>query len=333
MNNRYKVFVFLAIVCLFTGCWGKGKKIPDVSHINIDVNIERFEKALFAIDTNDIKGSMDALKLKYPDFSAVFFGNVLPTISDPEVMKVFLRSGGIRQLYDTTMLVFNDLSVLESDFEQAFKFYNHYFPNRTTPRVISFLSEYSIGAFTYGDNILAVGLDFYLGKDYSRYNPQYFPQFIKRSMDQKHLVAKSMEALVSNVVGDETGNRLLDKMIHNGKAIYILDHLLPHETDSIKLAYTQNQVMWCEQNELQIWTHFLSEELLYSTKSKEIKKLVSHSPNSPNMPAEAPGRTANFIGWQIVKSYMKRYPETTFEELVAIKDPQQLLDKAKYKPR
>ena len=63
---------------------------------------------------------------------------------------------------------------------------------------------------------------------------------------------------------------------------------------------------WCESNELQLWTHFLEEDLLYATNLRDIRKLVDYSPNSPGMPAEAPGRTANWTGWQIVKAYMKR---------------------------
>lgn len=333
MNTICRLVVFCMIISVGVGCWSKGKKIPDVSHIKIDVNIDRFEKMLFAIDTNDIKGSMDALNQKYPEFSKVYFRNVLPTLQNPAVMKAFMASESIQKLYDTTSVVFNDISDIEEEFEKAFQFYQHYFPNRPVPKVISFLSEYSIGAFTYGDEILAVGWDFYLGKDYPRYNPQYFPNFVKRSMDRKHLVAKSIEALVSNVVGDNPGNRLLDKMIHNGKIIYILDQLMPYEQDSIKLAYTQKEVEWCNDNELQMWAHFLKNDLLYSTSTKEIQKLISPSPSSPNMPPEAPGRTANWIGWQIIKSYMKRFPNTTMEELVTIKDAQKILDSAKYKPR
>ena len=67
MNTICKLIIFCIIIYAGVGCWSKGKKIPDVSHIKIDVNIDRFEKILFAIDTNDIKGSMDALTQKYPD--------------------------------------------------------------------------------------------------------------------------------------------------------------------------------------------------------------------------------------------------------------------------
>jgi len=61
--------------------------------------------------------------------------------------------------------------------------------------------------------------------------------------------------------------------------------------------------------------------------------LVDHSPNSPGMPSDAPGRTANWTGWQIVKAYMKRNPKITLSQLIEETDAQQILTKAKYKPR
>jgi uncharacterized protein YjaZ len=50
------------------------------------------------------------------------------------------------------------------------------------------------------------------------------------------------------------------------------------------------------------------------------------------MPQEAPGETGNYIGWQIVKQFMKRNPTTSMSQLLAIGDAQQILDRAKYKP-
>ena len=51
------------------------------------------------------------------------------------------------------------------------------------------------------------------------------------------------------------------------------------------------------------------------------------------MPDEAPGRTANYIGWQIVRAYMERYPSTTLKNLIDLKDSQMLMEKSKYKPK
>ena len=122
-------------------------------------------------------------------------------------------------------------------------------------------------------------------------------------------------------------------MIHNGKKLYALDLLLPYTPDSVKLEVTPAQVSWLEDNELEMWAHLLKEELLYSSNWQDIRKLVDYSPHSPGMPPEAPGRSANWIGWQIVKAYMGKHPETSLPQLFALQDAQALLDESRYKPR
>lgn len=327
-------FVLIFVVFITSCLPDKGKNIPDVSNIASDIKIRRFEQDLMNIDTSRVSAEMDRLIQTYPVFmKEIYLPKILPALQDTNMMAIFVKSPGIRKLYDTCMIVFNDISDIENEFNQAFRFYKYYFPERPVPQVISFISEYSIGTFTYEQEILGVGWDFFLGADYPLYNPTFFPNYIKRTMNKEHLVAKAIEALATDLVGDAEGDRLMDLMISNGKVLYIMDQLLPHTPDSIKLAYTQTQVDWCEANELAVWSHLLSEELLYSTRRKDIRKLVEHSPNSPGMPEEAPGRTANWIGWQIVKSYMNRHPDASLEELIALKDAQLLLDQARYKPR
>ena len=332
-----KTCAWLAIffVVLITSCLpDKGKNIPDVSDIEVAIKIQRFEKDLMGIDTNNVFSETNALIGKYPVFmKEIYLSKILPALQDTNTMAMFIKSPGIHKLYDTCMIVYNDATDIENEFNQAFRFYKYYFPERPVPTIISFISEYSIGTFTYEQDILGIGWDFFLGADYPNYNPTFFPKYIKRTMNKEHLVAKSIEALATDLVGQAEGDRLMDLMITNGKVLYVMDQLLPYTPDSIKLAYTESQVQWCEINELAIWSHFLTEDLLYSTRRKDIRKLVDHSPNSPGMPEEAPGRTANWLGWQIVKSYMNRHPEATLEDLIALKDAQQLLDLARYKPK
>ncbi len=333
-------FLLLIIVPLFIYSCSKDKvkNIPDVSHINTDVNIQRFEQDLFSLDTNNIELGLAALIEKYPDFSTVFYQNIIKDIQAPdkttvELTNEFIRGPAIQFLYDTCQVMFADMSKLKKDFGQLSQFYQYYFPDRPPFKIVTYISEYALGVFTYDDAILGVGLDFYLGENYPYYDAMIFPKYIKRTMNREHLLAKSVEAIANNLVGSVEGNRLLDFMVHNGKILYIMDQLLPYEEDRIKLGYTQEQVGWCEQNELQIWTLFIGDNLLYSSRKRDIQKLINHSPNSPGMPPAAPGRTANWIGWQIIKSYMNRYPETTMEELINMKDAQKLLEESKYKPR
>ena len=338
-KNRTLKTSFLIIVLLsfwLGACkFDKGKNIPDVSHIEVDIKIKRFEKDLMTMDTNYIKRDMDALIARYPVFmKEAFLPRILPMLQDTTIMKQFLISPGIQNLYDTCLVVFNDPSDLEREFESAFRFYKYYFPDKKVPEVVSLISEYTIGAFTLEEDLLGIGWDFYLGADYPHYDPNFFPNYIKRTMNKEHLVAKSMEAVATDIVGDAEGERLIDMMITNGKILYVLDQFLPDTPDSIKLAYTSAQVEWCENNEAELWSYFLIDDLLYSSNMRDIRKLVDYSPfGTSQMPAEAPGRSANWMGWQIVKSYMNRHSEATLADLLNIKDAQTILDKARYKPR
>jgi len=102
---------------------------------------------------------------------------------------------------------------------------------------------------------------------------------------------------------------------------------------SLDIEYTTDQMKWVKENELQMWAYFFDQELFYETNTMTLKKYLSPNPNSPGMPAEAPGRTGNYIGWQIVKKYMKRFPKTTMQDLVALNDAQKILEESRYKPR
>jgi hypothetical protein len=332
-NSLCRLYI-LFILSVLSACNNdKGKNIPDVSNIEIDLAVKHFEQDLLALDTSNLVVAQEKLEAAYPVFAKeLYMGRILPVLQDPKIFEAFVKSEGIRQLIDTVGLVFGDFNKEKAALEDAFRFYKHYFPEKEIPTVITFVSEYTIGVFTY-EGILGIGLDFFLGENNPHYDPNVFPKYIRRTMNSEHLASRAMEAVANDLVGDPRGEKLLDIMINNGKILYVLDCLLPHTPDSIKLGYTTAQTQWVEDNELQMWTHFLGEELLYETNLRDIRKLVDHSPGSPGMPQEAPGRTANWTGWQIVKTYMKRHPETTLTQLIEIADAQEILNKAKYKPR
>ncbi len=330
---------------LFQACQsGKGKDIPNVSDIPVTVEFRRFDQDLFSLDTNNFAAGLAQLEAKCPEFSQVFFGQVLGSKDStlaPEgherYVRGFVTHPAVRKLYDTCQVVFPNLKGIEEDFRQALRFYKYYFPTQAAPQeIVTFVSEYTLGGFLYGENSIGVGLDFYLGEEYpyQAYNPNNpnFSAYLTRSFNREHLVMKSLQPLVEDLLGNPGGSRMLDYMIHNGKKLYLLDLLLPNAPDSVRLEYAQPQVEWCEQNETNIWALFIQDNLLYETDFSKFRKLVEYSPSSPGMPKEAPGRTANWLGWQIIKAYMKRHPDTSPEALIALKDAQALLEQSKYKP-
>ena len=339
-GNLFSFFFFaLLSLALLSGCRPDDyRQVPDVSDIEADIAIRRFEQDFFRLDTNRMEAGLAGLQEAYPEFAPIFFGQVFQApIADTAFYKGFITHPSIRHLYDTCQVVYGDMAGIEAELEQAFRFFQYYFPGEAMPTVTTFISEYSIAAFVYGENDLAIGLDLFLGDAYpyrqiAPDNPA-FSNYLTRTFNRSHLASKAIQALIDGLAGPPPGNRLLDMMVHNGKKLYALDLLLPYAPDSVKLEVTPAQVSWLEDNELEMWAHLLKEELLYSSNWQDIRKLVDYSPHSPGMPPEAPGRSANWIGWQIVKAYMGKHPETSLPQLFALQDAQALLDESRYKPR
>ena len=338
----YWTFIFIILMQACSNDSAELKNTPDVSDTEIDVKIRRFEQDLFALDTSNLEAGMEPqvqeLQKKYPGFFDIYTHRILSSpmeenLNNAEKLKAFVQHPGVQQLYQTTQAEYANINDIENDLEQAFRYYKHYFPERPTPEVVSYISEYVVGTFTYGDSLLAIGWDFFLGKDF-HYDLAIFPAFIQCSMNRKHLVAKAIEALASHLVDEPSNKRMLDFMINNGKMLYIKSLLLPEMPDSLIMEYTPQQMDWVNNNEREIWSYFLRDQLLYSTRLSEFQKLIGPSPmGTSQMPPEAPGKTANWIGWQIVKHYMSNHPNTTLEELVALKDAQEILDASKYRPK
>lgn len=342
-----KNILFVAICCsiLFYGCSDIDSDTPDVSHIQLDYKLVRFDEELFAIDTLDVQSGFENLKNKYPAFIDLYFSQILP-LADPnseqflKELRLFLTEKSIIYLKDTTSVVFGDFVKEKQEFDKAFKFLKYYFPKLETPNVYTIISEFGYQRFLFSDENkdgLGIGLDLFLGSEYpykaiAPENPA-FSNYLTRSFNKDHLVRNAMEIIVDDLVGEAPGSRMLDQMINNGKKLYLLHKLMPALQDSVLYVYPQEKLDWVRDNELEMWSFFFDENLFYETNMIKINKYINPSPNSPGMPDIAPGRTANYIGFQIVKAYMKRNPDFDFQDLISEKDHQKIMDQSRYKPR
>ncbi len=347
VNSMRRLVVWFGLLLLLFSCNKDHVNAPDVSNIDGNFELIRMEQSIMEMDSNNIENDLNSLITHNPEFMDIFLTNIMGFTSedDPNVvinnMKGFVTAPNIRELYQKIEQEYYDMGNIKDEFEKVFQYYKYYFPDRNIPDVYTFLSEYSLQQFLFlddkGHDALGVGLDLFLGSDYpyQTYFPNNpaFSSYLVRRFNKDHLVKKSMEALVEDIMGPNRGNNLLEKMIHNGKKLYILDHLLPYTSDTIIMEYTPEQLAWCENNELEMWAYLLKEDLFYETSINKINKLVNPSPGSPGMPSEAPGRTGNYMGWKIVETFMERNPNMSLTELINFADAQRLLDISKFKPK
>ncbi|MGB4958767.1 MAG: hypothetical protein WBO36_04775 [Saprospiraceae bacterium] len=318
---------------------------PDVSNIPADVKIIRTEQLLFDIATKkDFYNLFDM----HPSFYNLYFSDVLALDGAQNRDSLYVsfdqwvKDSLVTDLFSKVNTTYKETISLKTDADQMYRYLQHYFPRRyPIPNLYTFVSEYNYQVFIFEDegkrDGIGIGLDMFLQKDidYKLIDPDNtnFSDYITRSWNKDHIIKKVAELYVNDLVGEMPGRRMIDQMIHHGKVHYITDLILPAVHDSIIMEFTGTQLQWCQDNETQIWAFFFEKNLFFESNPTIIGKYVNLSPSSPEMPAEAPGRTANFVGWQIIKEYMKRYPETTLQQLIELKDSQLIMEKSKYKPK
>jgi uncharacterized protein YjaZ len=83
-----------------------------------------------------------------------------------------------------------------------------------------------------------------------------------------------------------------------------------------------------------MWRYFIENELLYDNDQKLNNRFINPAPFSKfylEIDNESPGRVGAWVGWQIVRSYMKNN-EVPLPELLKM-SPKEIFEKSKYKPK
>jgi uncharacterized protein YjaZ len=125
---------------------------------------------------------------------------------------------------------------------------------------------------------------------------------------------------------------MLDVIIGEGKKMYFTEKMLPKTSKANIIEYTPEQYQWCLENEFQIWSFFIEQDLLYSTDDLIYQRYVAPAPSSAKMPPESPGQTGVWLGWQIVTAYMAKNKNVSLAQLMAQADAQKIMNDSGYKP-
>ncbi|NIG52883.1 hypothetical protein [Chitinophaga sp. Cy-1792] len=341
-TNIHTRFSWLLLAFLAFAACKSGPRAPDVSNISVNVSPERFDSALFTLDTNHLQPGLQQLHAAYPMFLPVYMTDImnLGAYSDSsqqilQQLHLFLTNKDFRQLQVAVKQKFGNLEPVKKELTQAFQYTKYYFPKFRTPQVVTFISGIAnYGAVTM-DTILGIGLDMYMGEDFPPYHMiEDLPDYMIRRFSPEYITANCMQVLEQQMYpAGRDGGHLLSQMIDAGRQQYFLDKVLPNTADTIKLGYTKAQLSWCYDNEQMIWQFFIQNNLLYNTDWQEISHFMGDGPATQGMPEGSPGKIGNFVGWQIVKKYMDKHPELSLQQLMEIKDQMQIFNEAKYRPK
>lgn len=317
--------VFILIVSLFFllfSCQDDNKLEAQISKIDINVNIERFDIAFAEAEP----ANLPALKADFPF--------MFPRQYDDAFWYNKMQDTLQRKLSEETIKKFPALKTETKDIKKMFQHLKYYFPTFKTPRIITTTSDVDYkNKVIVTDTIAIVELDTYLGNDHFFY--EGLQSYIVANMTPDQIVVDLANAYAEKYVLNSRRKHLLDEMVYFGKLLYIKDKVIPFVSDAQKIGYTQQQLDWAFANQEQIWKYFIQKELLYSTDSKLPNRFINPAPFSKfylaEIDNESPGKIGQFIGWQIVKAYMNNN-DVTLNELLNT-PAQTIFNKSYYKPR
>lgn len=345
-----KMFVLLTAIISLAAC-KSNKKIPDVSKVIIDLKVERFEKDFFALDTNTAKldAGLQQIFQKYKEFAADYLYNIIG--SEPVPDSVLRKAKQILLDYKNVNTdvnrIYKDADDITVKVKEGFTFIKYYFPNYKLPTTLVtyigpwdalfMLSNKSGGSSIMRDgDKMGIGLQLLMGKDYGIYKEDGFksiyPDYVSRRFDKAYIAVNCVKVIIDDMYPDQTaGKPLIEQMVEAGKRLYLLDAFLPNTADTLKTGYTAEQLKGCYENEVNIWSLFVNNDLLYASDPSYTKDYMNDGPNTTALGEKSPGLIGHFIGWQIVKKWMEKNDTKSLADLM--KTPaKQIFEEAKYKP-
>ncbi len=345
-KDKQKFILILNILILISLCLSScsPNQKTDIADLPVRVTVVRFDASLSELTPTNAYEQHLRFKDEFGPFYQDFIERILAVgaVDDEHIGRILAEisdTEDFKALSKAVKSAFPDLDSQELELSRAFSLVKEHFPEQELPkRFFSYFSGFSVQT-ALGEDYMGIGLDMFLGSDspfYPALIAQY-PRYMSEKFTPENIVPRVMETFIREemMTDADLDGTFLAHMLHHGKVMYLMDAFLPHTPDSLKIGYTSTQMKWASDYQSSIWDWVLMESLLYENDYLMIQK---HFHNAPFTPAlgdrnESAPKLGVFLGWNMVRKYMRQNPETTLEELISLNNEQQILELSGYNGR
>lgn len=334
---KIQIFTLISILFIITACKRDTSDI-DVSNIEVDIRIQRFENDLFSLDPAEVENNIPALENKYDKFFRIFNHRIINIGSSKnqeyaDLLRLFLTDYINFKLYERTREVFPDLNELTAGLADCFRRYKYYFHKKPVPEIITYISGFN-QSLVSDENLLAIGLDKYLGTDEEFYKEvKGIYSYQVSNMHKDKILSDCMRLWAATEFEfNDSVNNLISNMIYEGMIMYFVDVMLPYQPDTLKWGFSGPQMKFCRNNEKQMWTYIIENKLVFNSDKFRISQFIREGPFTKDFTRESPARAAVWLGYNIVNSYMNKHKKLTLRDLMYETDYQKILNESGYNP-
>jgi len=333
MRNR---FIYLTPIIIFIiACKSEPLKV-DVSNVDFQLEIIRVDQQYNSqASLAEISKKNDELIQKSEELYSYYTSEMLqvgrPDQDSTAAFILKFTQDSIMQLVQNGIDdTFGDFSDVTTGLIDMFRHLKYHIPNAILPKqVMTYNSTFTNGMLSTSEEI-GIGLEMYIGEENEIVQQIPFPVYFKKRMNADYLLPDVAESwLTANVIEDQSGDSFLSNLIYFGKLYYVIKSMLPEMSDHKVLRYTEEELIWADLNEYNVWQHIVEQNWVYNTEMKVKMRYFKPAPTTVGVEG-SPAMLGQFIGWKIINAYMDKNPELTIKELIAERNLTKIL-KA-YKP-
>ena len=332
-----KKYLFIACLMALTACQKGRTYFPKDIEVQ-QVEIVRFDKALLNVHEASVAQDIKVLYDEYPTFMPLWVEEILgipaaDTAYLEQALPEFLNDTiyGFKATNAKEQAVFADVTDIEKGLSKAFSRIQYLYPETEIPSIYLFISGFQTPIY-FGDELIGIGGDMYLGSNYEYYNRVVY-EYQKQTMRKECIPVDVVSAFLFRTLPyTSSKSRLLDQMMYRGKVMYLVAQLFDELPGYEVMGWTKEQSNWCVKNERAIWHLVMDKRDLFKTESLVLTSYLNDGPFTSEVSQDAPGRLGIWLGWRIAESYMAHNEAVSLQELMPEPDAQKILEDSYYKP-
>ena len=328
-------YIYLLAPLFFIISCNKSTKSVDVSKIDVKVSLSRIDLELPNCENREDVSKLLSKNKSFVD-AFIHYG-IFPneTVMSNELLAM-AHDEKVKELFDEVGKEYTDVSDVELQIKGLFQHIKYYFPKFNEPIIYMVMGGFGgFDANYMDDKTIVLGMENFLSNKERYFPPRETTPFYMH----KHYTRKNIPTKLSNMLAqfefanfDEKDKTLVNSMIYWGKIYYFSEYMLPLTADSLIIEYTADEMARVEANKKETYGYFAKNDLLFNEEKAAQTKFVAPRPTTNEIGDKAPGRIGRYLGWEIVRAYMRHNPEVTIEQLMKNIDHKSIFRKAKYKP-
>lgn len=331
-------YIIILFIILASGSCQKANPHKAKLHVKCEnlepkeIVLKNYSEALFSLDTSNFKEGLKSLQKEFP----LFLNGDLDNPNAINFLKAFATDTFCIRINNLTKNKYPDIKKLNKDVKSVCQHFKYYYPSINLPNTVYlYISgiDYEMPAIMIQDDGIVVSLDFYLGNDNKIYDYIGMPRFRSLRCQPDYISRDLAQSIYSSYIEENNYQKdVLTEMINAGKRLYFIEAMNPTLPDSILMGYSSRQMTWANNFEGDVWASIVGNNMLYANSVDIIRNLFGDGPFTQGFSNEAPARLGEYIGLQIIRSYIKNN-DVSLQELINDNDIQQIFQASQYKPK